>query len=98
VPFSNFINTNFYWSWASGLPNNTSEGCRFINNHFLRENFIFYMDLNVNDYLLEGDFTNVTILDYGENNRIIGKTNPNHANGTLDHELNTLKEQNPDMY
>jgi hypothetical protein len=77
------INTFLYWRDLEGLPNNTSEGCKWMNNYFL-SNFYFAIDINVNNYLVMGDLTNVYVDDFGENNIIIGKTNSNHAKGTLD--------------
>jgi hypothetical protein len=96
VAYSRLMATNLYW--MPDLPNNTSEGCRFINNHFMRKNFIFYMDVNVNNYLVMGDLTDVIIQNYGENNKIIGKTNPNHANGTFKLEMYQTKMQAGDLY
>jgi len=96
VPYSWMLNTNLYWTTL--LPNNTSEGCKFINNHFLRKNFILYIDLNVNNYLLLGDFTNVTIRDFGEGNKIIDKMNPNHANGKNDLKINELKANERELF
>jgi hypothetical protein len=96
VPNSFMINTTFYWSTV--LPNNSSEGCKFINNHFLRKNFIFFLDLNVNNYLLMGDLTNVTVQDFGEGNMIIDKMNPNHANGTNNLEIMELKVRELKMF
>jgi len=96
VPYSWMMNTNAWWSTV--LPNNSSEGCKFINNHFLRKNFVFLMDLNVNSYLLMGDLTNVIVQDFGEGNMIIDKMNPNHANGTNNLEIMELKASEQKMF
>jgi hypothetical protein len=83
------INTFLYWRDAEGLPNNSSEGCKWLNNHFM-SSLYFFLDINVNNYLIVGDLTNVYIDDWGENNKIIGKTNLNHAKGILN--IDGMKE------
>ena len=40
---------------------------------------ILVLTFDTNDNMLMGDLTNLIIEDYGVNNTIIGKTNPNHA-------------------
>jgi len=57
-----------------------SENCKFLNNHFLMQDFVFVMEWDTQNYLVMGDLTNVTVEDYGVNNKVIGKTNPGHGN------------------
>jgi hypothetical protein len=57
-----------------------SENCKFLNNHFLMKDFLFYLDWDTQNYLIMGDLTNVTVEDHGINNKVIGKTNPGHSN------------------
>jgi hypothetical protein len=57
-----------------------AENCKFLNNHFLQKDLIFYLDWDTQNYLLMGDLTNVTVEDHGVNNKVLGKTNPGHSN------------------
>jgi len=70
---------NFWWDWDGVLPNNYSEGCKFLNNYFLKNpmEFGFYMSKNC---MLMGDLSNLTVIDLGENTNIIGKANYGHSN------------------
>jgi hypothetical protein len=56
-----------------------SENCKFLNNHFLMKDLLFFMEWDTQNYLVMGDLTNVTIEDHGINNKVIGKTNPGHG-------------------
>jgi hypothetical protein len=90
MQWSVLLNTNLYW--RTDLPNNISENCKLINNHFIRKNVGLILDVNVNNWQVMGDLSNLMVNDFGENNIILGKTNTNHANGTLDMDFASLKE------
>jgi len=75
-------NYGIYWIDPSD-PNyllSCSEGCKFLDNKFLQENYSFYLHNDVKNWLVMGDLSNLIIDDQGINNRFIGKTNPGHAN------------------
>jgi hypothetical protein len=56
-----------------------SEGCKFVNNHFLQKDMVFFADADTKYYLVMGDLSNLIVQDLGVNNKFIGKTNPGHA-------------------
>ena len=73
--------TGLYWITDSD-PNymlSWMEGCRFINNKIITQNVHFVFDLDTKDNMLMGNLTNLLVEDLGVSNKIIGKTNPNHA-------------------
>lgn len=77
------------WLWFIGLywipeddPNymlSWMEGCKFINNKIISQNVHFGFDFDTKDNILMGNLANLIVEDYGMNNIIVGKPNPNHA-------------------
>jgi hypothetical protein len=64
-----------YGSWCENGCPMWSEGCQFLNNLFLQKNFHIELSQKTMNCLIKGNLKNVTIEDYGFNNKVVGKTN-----------------------
>lgn len=73
----------FNWGipWMDPIiyPLSVSEDCKYINNNILQKDFTVYLDFDTKDCLVMGDLQNVTVVNYGINNKVIGITNPHYA-------------------
>jgi hypothetical protein len=52
-----------------------TEGCQFLNNTFQQKNFVIDLKQTSMNCLIKGNLKNVTVINNGLNNTIIGKTN-----------------------
>lgn len=52
-----------------------TEGVQFLNNVFQLKNFVIELNPTSINCLIKGNFKNLTILDNGVNNKVVGKTN-----------------------
>jgi hypothetical protein len=96
------------WLWFIGLywiPDTDPaymlswmETSKFVNNKILSQNVHFGFDFDTKDNILMGDLTNLIVEDYGVNNKIIGKTNPNHSGAKHSTELLNRMEKIRKMY
>lgn len=75
-----------------------TEGCKFVNNKILSSNVHFVFYPQTKDNMLMGDLTNLIVDDNGVNNKIIGKTNPNHAGAKHSMDLMNRMEKVRRMY
>jgi hypothetical protein len=72
---------NVYGSWLSPQwdPDNYwrmwTEGVQFLNNVFQQRNFVIELNTTSLDCLIKGNLKNLTVINDGLNNTIIGKTN-----------------------
>ncbi len=60
-------------------PITLSTNCKLLNNLFLNKNYTLQLDPDSKDFLLVGDFSNITVTDNGVDNKIIGLHNPGHG-------------------
>jgi len=75
--YHGFYVENFWWEPT--MEYNSSDGILILNNHFVNQTVDFWL-WNSNNSMLMGDLSNFVVNIYGENNKIIGKTNWGHSN------------------
>jgi hypothetical protein len=75
--FAGFWVENFWWEPT--IVYNSSDGVKILNNYFLNQTVDFWF-WAANNCMLMGDLSNFIVNDFGENNKILGKTNYGHSN------------------
>jgi hypothetical protein len=86
---------NFWWEPTTEY--NISDGVKVLDNHCINLNVDFWFWC-ANNCLLMGDLSNFVIYDFGENNKILGKTNYGHSNEKFLEQAKARKERLMEMY
>ncbi len=92
-------NLGLYWIPPEdpNYPLALADGAKFLNNHFLQPDFLFYLDYSTKNFLIMGDLSNLIIEDYGVDNKFIGKTNYGHSNEKIQLEMEKRLEKMLEM-
>jgi hypothetical protein len=92
------FNWGIPWMDPNIYPLSVSEDCKYLNNIFLQKDFTIYLDFDTKDCLVLGNLLNVTVADYGVNNKVIGITNPHHNYDRITNDSKNSMERIHEMY